>query len=113
MARRPCIVHGCPEYVEGRGGRCDTHRREHQRTRWDRGLTGARGSRAGWRKLRARVLREQDGKCLAHLVTGRICGAPATVVHHIDEDARNNERGNLVGLCDDCHKAVHRRAVSR
>jgi hypothetical protein len=37
----------------------------------------------------------------------------ATDVHHVDEDPFNNSRGNLMGLCPKCHKALHIQRNSR
>jgi len=33
----------------------------------------------------------------------------AVLVHHIDENPRNNNQSNLKLLCRDCHRAVHKR----
>jgi 5-methylcytosine-specific restriction endonuclease McrA len=93
---RPCIEPGCTQYAVNGGSRCLAHRRSHARKRWDQQLTGQRGSRGGWRRLRAAVIRQQRGRCAT-------CGARATVVHHIDGNARNDGRTNLVALCDSCH----------
>lgn len=49
---------------------------------------------AAWRKLRASVLRAQP-LCR--------CGEWATDVDHKDNNATNNERSNLQGLCHECH----------
>ena len=55
---------------------------------------------AAWRKLRASVLMEQPlcPECQARDVL-----EPATQVHHKDDNASNNTRSNLVGLCASCH----------
>ena len=44
----------------------------------------------------------QDGKCL-------LCGEAIKAYHHVRTRSRNGSDtiGNLVGLCCDCHKAVH------
>ncbi len=34
-------------------------------------------------------------------------------IHHIDENPRNNSRENLICLCSNCHRAVHRLISSR
>lgn len=101
MIRRPCIVRGCREYAAQGSSRCIEHRREHARSRWDAGYTGSRGSRPGWLAIRRRVWREQGRRCV------RCGGQPARFfVHHKDGNARNNERANLEGLCQPCHKAA-------
>lgn len=68
-----------------------------------------RGSKR-WKVIRDSVLREQRGLC-------RLCGGFAEDVHHIEMANSRNffERGNLVALCNNCHKKVHtsyRRGVS-
>lgn len=35
------------------------------------------------------------------------CHLEATVVHHIDTDRQNNEKINLLDLCDSCHRKLH------
>lgn len=105
MPRRACIETGCKKYAAPGKPRCLPHCREFERTRWERGATGRRGSRPGWRRLRARVLRDQTP------VGGvPICGhcgfREATEVHHKDGDATNDSRSNLVGVCSDCHKIL-------
>ena len=57
-------------------------------------------NRAAWRKLRALVLSEQPlcPECqLQNIIE------VATQVHHIDDDANNNSRTNLIGLCASHH----------
>lgn len=49
-----------------------------------------------WRAIRAQVLTEQP-LCLICQMQGKI--EPAVHVDHIDNDAHNNERSNLQGLC--------------
>jgi hypothetical protein len=55
---------------------------------------------AAWRKLRASVLSEQPlcPECEARAVL-----EPATEVHHKNDNASDNSRENLVGLCKPCH----------
>ena len=53
-----------------------------------------------WRALRASVLSEQP-LCPVCQRMGQIIAA--TEVDHIDNDASNNERSNLVGLCKPHH----------
>ena len=55
---------------------------------------------AAWRKLRMRVLAEQP---LCPECEARDILEPATQVHHKDDNASNNTRSNLVGLCASCH----------
>lgn len=55
---------------------------------------------AAWGKLRRSVLNEQPlcPECQARDVI-----EPATQVHHINDNASDNTRSNLVGLCASCH----------
>lgn len=96
---RACIEPGCPNYATTDGTRCDTHRRAKARNKWKHGYTGRRGSRPGWRALRATIIEAQHGRCGACLRF-----APLEV-HHINEDARDDRRSNLVALCETCHAA--------
>jgi DNA modification methylase len=66
-------------------------------TKRSRGSSTAQGYGADWRKLRARVLREEPD-C-------RRCGAHATDVDHIvpRRQGGTNDRTNLQALCKQCH----------
>ncbi|MDY6796971.1 MAG: HNH endonuclease signature motif containing protein [Actinomycetota bacterium] len=84
-----CNHPGCPELVRGRPY-CDQHARKD-----DRPSPSARGYDWEWRKTRAAYLAEHP-RC-------ERCGAPATEVHHKDEDTDNNDWDNLEALCKPCH----------
>jgi 5-methylcytosine-specific restriction endonuclease McrA len=49
-------------------------------------------SSAAWKKLRARILARDGGRCV-------VCGAPATEVDHIDGRWQNDEPANLRAVC--------------
>ena len=53
-----------------------------------------------WRKLRKMVLSEQP---LCPECEARNLIEVATQVHHINDNAMDNSRDNLVGLCASCH----------
>lgn len=109
MPQRPCL--GLPGQPCGRlvstGNRCP----EHQRPSWQHAERSAhrRGYDNQWRKLRARVLREEP--------TCRHCGAPATEADHIhplnptdgSAPGARLHRSNVQGLCHDCHAAKTQR----
>jgi hypothetical protein len=42
-----------------------------------------------------------------------LCGAPATLVHHKDQNTYNNAPENLMCLCHKCHRHVHPRKCGR
>jgi hypothetical protein len=48
------------------------------------------------KKIKETVLDEYDHRCA-------ICGSDRPHLHHIDEDAINNEITNLIPLCPNCH----------
>jgi len=52
------------------------------------------------KRIRIEVLKKSKGKC-------EICGKPAKVVHHIDEDKSNQKIDNLIALCRNCHTPLH------
>jgi hypothetical protein len=59
---------------------------------------------ASFKRARLTVLKNAKGKCDA-------CGVHANVVHHIDGSKKNHKIGNLVALCDKCHRAVHKEEI--
>lgn len=56
---------------------------------------------AEFKRARIEVLKRSKGKC-------EICGKPADLVHHIDEDKSNHSLDNLIASCFDCHEPLHR-----
>ena len=58
-----------------------------------------------WRRIRDAILERDEHRC-------RICGKDGVEaclnVHHVDYDRRHNIGSNLVALCSDCHRQVHR-----
>jgi 5-methylcytosine-specific restriction endonuclease McrA len=65
-------------------------------------VTGRRGTTTRWRELRKLVMRRDGFAC-------KDCGRRDVQleVHHVDGDARNDQVGNLVTLCSDCHSGRH------
>ena len=70
--------------------------------RWTKGRDGRLLplNNAAWRRLRAIVLAEQP---LCPECGARGIVEAATQVHHSNDDANDNSRENLVGLCASCH----------
>jgi len=99
--KTPCRYPGCPELVEAGQRFCDKHKREVNR-QYDkkRGTAVQRGYDARWRRIRKMVLAEEPlcRECLKHGIV-----KPATDVHHIDGNPKNNKRENLEPLCHECH----------
>lgn len=106
---KPCRKPGCRKLTSEPGGFCAEHlalveQAQIQRRRaFDQRRRGAasRGYGQRWRELREQKLR-QDPLC-AH------CGRAAQMVHHRDENPRNNSLENLASLCRDCHERLHGR----
>lgn len=94
-AHRPCSKPGCRALVVPPRSYCDEHQREYNARR---PTPAARGYDAAWRKLRARVLREEP-------ICGECRERSSTHVDHIVAQAKGgtNERANLRGLCAGCH----------
>ncbi len=93
-AARRCSIPYCPNPAERGGSRCREHRATHDRERKGRGIY----TTARWRKLRARVLRDEPN-C-------RLCGQPATHVDHIIDWRKGGptwDVHNLQPLCASCH----------
>lgn len=61
---------------------------------------------AAWQRLRQLVLSEQP-LCPLCRAGGRY--VTSTDVHHLDDDASNNLRSNLVAWCHSCHSKETRR----
>lgn len=95
-----CPAPGCTALVPR--GYCPEHARPawaNKPSSWSRGAGDAR-----WRRLRARVLREEP-RC-------RACGAPSTEADHIRPISLQGarwDRANLQGLCKACHKVKTQR----
>lgn len=100
--KRPCLDCGVLIPLM-RESRCPACERRNNESRWQRGLTGSRGSRGNWKRMRAKALKRDRFRCVS-------CGTDRKlVVHHRDGIATNNALSNLVTLCEGCHRGVHRR----
>ena len=102
---RFCLHPGCAQRA-ARGNYCHVHAVE-RRALYDsvydtgRETPASRGYNGQWRAIRAAKL--------AVTPFCELCGATATVVHHIRplRDGGTNEPGNLQSLCAACHLRVH------
>ena len=66
-----------------------------------------RGYTWEWRAKKRVAVLKSEPLCRKCSEMGRV--TPATHVHHIDENPRNNERKNLMPLCFECHERLHGR----
>lgn len=103
---RECAHPGCHELT--RNNRCDKHRKQ---TLFEaqRETSNQRGYNYQWGKVRAKFL-STHSLCDTCYQKGII--TVAKIVHHIDEDQRNNDEDNLRSLCRDCHEQLHGRKRS-
>lgn len=109
---RPCLTPRCPALVQGRGGRCPQHAKEHERAR---GSRHARGYDAAWTRLRdAFMARPENQLCVECSAEGRV-----TVAQDADhvvpfmglDDPLRLSAANLRPLCRHHHN-LHTRAHS-
>lgn len=102
---RPCATPGCLQLVRS-DSHCPAHARQARRAQEGRRANAAqRGYGRQWRQARSRFLR-QNPTCAA-------CGAPATVVDHIQPHHGDHtmfwDRSNWQALCGACHGRKTRR----
>ena len=106
--KRTCAQPGCGALVDG--GRCPAHEAKRtNRQAKDPEQVRFYGS-AYWKRLRA-IIRRRDPVCV-------MCQRrPSQTVDHIDGNWRNNDPGNLRGLCRPCEAShtgrQHRRKGGR
>ncbi len=67
------------------------------------GVDFQQGLLKGYHGIQDAVFDQQDGECL-------LCGKPIEQYHHIVPKSKNGSitLGNIVGLCRNCHDAVHK-----
>ena len=109
--KRPCRKPGCKRLTADRSGFCEEHKgmdkREYQEGYNKNRLPAhLRGYDYKWHKVRNNVLKKHGGLCAMCKEQGII--KPADVVHHIDEDSKNNRMENLMPLCYKCHTDIHK-----
>lgn len=106
MKYKVCAHAGCETLIPITETYCEKHKPvDTNRNRKDydknRGSSKERGYSRQWQKIKDSKLREEP-LC-------RICGAVATVVHHIDRNPFNYADENLMPLCRNCHEKLHGR----
>lgn len=88
----------CGELIEGKGSRCDAHRKQTQNAT-ARTRTPQQGYGKQWRRF-SRQYRAIHPTCV-------LCGNPSEHVDHIDGHGPTGPRGydptNLQALCKSCH----------
>lgn len=114
--KQPCRgkFGSCPNLVEKGEKYCDEckpkedARQKKKAKEYDRqrGSAADRGYDAAWQRIRMRKLR-RDPICERCLNQGRTKGAD--LVHHINENPKDNRPENLMSLCVQCHEAMHQR----
>ena len=67
--------------------------------RWNSGNSGY-PNHTEFKEARLEVLKRTKGKC-------EICGEPAKMVHHKDENKSDHSLDNLIALCFNCHESLH------
>ena len=103
---RLCAEPYCPNVIiDGPERRCPEHARAGGWASWTGGDPGAYGS--AWRRAR-------DQYIAAHPICETPgCRAPASEVHHLDGNPRNNDPSNHRALCVGCHGTITGRRGAR
>ena len=99
-APKPCKYPGCGALTTG--SYCEKHKGHYDRAR---GTATQRGYSSRWRRIRAQKL-AVNPLCERCEVEGKT--RPATLVHHIDRNPKNNRMENLESLCVQHHEEEHK-----
>ena len=102
-ALKACLVPGCSNTYEGKGGYCPIHKAVPAKLYNESGRDMERFAfekSARWRKIRLLHLAKEP-LCRRCKALGII--REAIPVHHIDDNWRNNLDTNLESLCNACH----------
>jgi 5-methylcytosine-specific restriction protein A len=106
-----CRYPGC--YTLTPTGYCHTHSKPAAPRIDNRPTSSSRGYDYRWAQLRKILLSEPEYSTCAMCREHGIRGVPSTVIHHIDGNAGNRSRINLIGVCRSCHEIHHHRARNR
>jgi len=102
---KPCAFPTCPRIVPLGTRFCLKHERLVQKS-YDRKreTAQARGYTHRWQQIRKAKL-NRNPLCQNCKKNKKI--KPAYLVHHIDENPKNNASDNLLSLCRSCHDEIH------
>ncbi len=119
-----CHEAGCSTRTQGTY--CDRHKTDNQAARNRTARDHDRKTSdpvwklyncAAWVRFRTSVL--SNNPICQHIIDGKACSAPATIVHHIVSPRKNGRLmytfSNVRAVCPACHpntKAAHRKFVS-
>lgn len=103
--RKPCTFPTCPELVPLGTPYCEKHDKLVKKS-YDRyrETATARGYTYRWQKVR-KIKLSRNPLCEECKKKERI--KPAVLVHHKDENPKNNKPENLMSLCRSCHDEIH------
>jgi len=105
----PCNKPGCPELTYGRF--CPDHKKQASiNYEMTRETATARGYDTRWRKIRKLVL-NANPMCQCADCNGTYL--VANMVHHKDNNPKNNKRGNLQAMNMNCHNKYHMKKGDR
>ena len=100
LPARFCRYGVCDNKIYGSEVYCEPHKKEKAKLYDDsRGNSHQRGYNKQWRSIREAKL-TKNPFC-------EVCTAIAVLVHHIDENPRNNHMSNLLSACTACHSKIH------
>jgi len=110
---RPCRFPGCPHLTDDKSGYCPEHLKQTRRRQdKERGTSTQRGYNYRWQRYRRAYLAAHP-LCVLCLKKKPEVVREATVIHHVDRNPKNNEKSNLIALCDECHRNEHRQEIFR
>ncbi len=101
-----CRMPGCPHLTPSGETYCEEHKREQHRTyNKKRKSANELGYNFNWAKVRKQKIKRNP---LCERCEGQGKTKQTEVVHHINEDPKDNRMENLESLCNRCHLKTHR-----
>ncbi len=102
---RPCNKSGCVELITGKDHLCSIHKKQASiNYELTRETATQRGYDTRWRKIRKLKL-SRNPMCMCEDCNGTYL--VANLVHHRDNNPKNNNRQNLQSMNDVCHNKYH------